>query len=142
MLTKVGSRFVMLLGSFLALFTAIHRSGHEAMNGARHTEEGMEAISTPHLADTRESPVVTVAQEKQRAQIEPPPMFPPMQHDPWSWFEDDSGDLAQQLAQQVSQRLKNSFLLVINDARHQAMAEYRSMCDHLVLARISSGFFI
>jgi len=80
-----------------------------------------------HEDETSGGEVGAAIQEKQRAQIEPPPVFRSVLHDPWSWFGDDSDLLAQQLAQQVSDRLRSNFLIVTNGARRKAMAEFEAV---------------
>jgi hypothetical protein len=77
-----------------------------------------------HDDETPDDDVAAAIQERQHTQIAPPPVFQPMRQDPWPWFEDDSGVLAQQLAQQVNRRLQSNFLVVINGAHHQAMNEF------------------
>jgi hypothetical protein len=44
-----------------------------------------------------------------------------MPSNPWPWFDDESGALAQRIAQQSTKSLQNSFLLVINGPHRQVM---------------------
>jgi hypothetical protein len=79
-----------------------------------------------HDDETPDEDVAPAIQEKQLTQIAPPSDFQPMRSDPWPWFDDDSGVLAQQMAQQVNKRLQSNFLIVVNGAHRQAMNEFEA----------------
>jgi hypothetical protein len=73
MLTKVGSKLAMLFACLLTVLAALHRSVHDALNGAWHNELAIEPIPTPHPADKQERLEGVAVQEKQPTQIAPPP---------------------------------------------------------------------
>ena len=120
-LKLTGARLLFALMALLRSFA----------NFISHTElefDERPTMARLDLSDGNETAESEPMQQFDRQGVEqaPPPEFHPMRQDPWPWFEDDTGLVAQQMAQHINRKRAANFILVTNNAHRQAMNEFEA----------------